>query len=783
MDSRVRTGGAVAFIAAAAAAIAVWLIGDWVPSIVLGKVNHVLFVAAPWFAAGSATWAARSSSGRQRAGWLCLSVGLVGWGLGAASVVRFEAFRAGQVLSGSDTWPFVLFPIGLGAALLLFPTGITTRYVGRFLLDAAIVSGSFFLVFWLVVMDEVYKAAGDDEHLTVLLPAVYAAMEIAVLTLALLLVVRGPSSQRVTLALLTSGLLCVVLSDSVYTYISVNQTYTHGSLVDTGWIAGMFLIAIAALMSRQSAAPVPKARTESAWASVWLPGITAVLVVVAATTEPITDLTSRPVLVLAACLAVAIFARQFLAISDNQRLLREAAAQALRDPLTGVGNYTLFNDRLTEAMQRRNRDGVPVAVMVLDLNDFKLVNDSYGHPTGDRLLRLVGDRISEVVRQADTVARLGGDEFAVVMAGDIEDSQRIARRVARAFNVSFVVDGHELAIRPSAGFAFVDADGSAMSTEALLKQADTAMYSAKWSGSGALHVYTAEMASVRVDRELFRTKGVAERSGSAVLTLLSELRHAVERSELTLVYQPQFRLQTGDLAGFEALVRWPQPDGTVLMPADFLPMVRRNGMMDEVTDLVLRKACMDAARWQAAGIHASVAVNLFAPLLADATVPGRAAAALAASGLPPSSLTVEITEHMVLGDLEQTREVLRRLRERKIRVAIDDFGTGYSTLSYLRELPCDELKLDQEFIAPVLIDPTAAAVVRAVVGLAQVLDITTVAEGVENAHTAAWLRQHGCDIAQGYFYGRPITYDGVIDRFGPAPSVTPATAPVSAKWS
>ncbi|WP_179468658.1 putative bifunctional diguanylate cyclase/phosphodiesterase [Mycolicibacterium vinylchloridicum] len=783
MDNRVRTGGAVAFIAAAAAAIAVWLIGDWVPPIVLGKVNHVLYVAAPWFAAGSATWAARSSSGRQRAGWVCLSVGLVGWGLGAASVVRFEAFCSGEVLSGSDTWPFVLFPIGLGAALLLFPTGITTRYVGRFLLDAAIVSGSFFLVFWLVVMDEVYKTAGDGEHLTVLLPAVYAAMEIAVLTLALLLVVRGPSSQRVTLALLTSGLLGIVLSDSVYTYISVNHAYTHGSLVDTGWVAGMFLIAIAALTSRQSAVPVPKVRTESAWASVWLPGITAVLVVVAATTEPVADLTSRPVLVLASCLALAIFARQFLAISDNQRLLREAAAQALRDPLTGVGNYTLFNDRLTEAMQRRERDGVPVAVMVLDLNDFKLVNDSYGHPTGDRLLRLVGDRISEVVRRADTVARLGGDEFAVVMVGDIEDSQRIARRVAGAFGASFVVDGHELAIRPSAGFAFVDAEGSAVSTEALLKQADTAMYSAKWAGSGALHVYTAEMASVRVDRELFRTKGVPERSGSAVLTLLSELRHAVERSELTLVYQPQFRLQTGDLVGFEALVRWPQPDGTVLMPADFLPMVRRNGMMDEVTDLVLRKACMDAARWQAAGIHASVAVNLFAPLLADATVPGRAAAALAASGLPPSSLTVEITEHMVLGDLEQTREVLRRLRERKIRVAIDDFGTGYSTLSYLRELPCDELKLDQEFIAPVLIDPTAAAVVRAVVGLARVLDITTVAEGVENAHTAAWLRQHGCDIAQGYFYGRPVTFDGVIDRFGPAPCVTPATAPASAKWS
>lgn len=781
MDNRVRTWGVVAFIAAAGAAIVMGLIGDWVPSVVPGKVNYVLYVAAPWCAAGSATWAARSSSGRQRAGWVCLSVGLVGWGLGAVSVVRFEVFRAGQMLSSGDAWPFVLFPIGLAAALLLFPTGITRRYVGRFLLDAAIVAGSFFLVFWLVVLDEVYKAAGDDKQLTVLLPAIYAAMEIAVLTLGLMLVVRGPSSQRVTLALLTSGLLGIVLSDSAYTYVSVNQGYLHRSLVDTGWIAGMFLIGIAALTSRQSTAPVPKARTESAWASVWLPGITAVLVVLAATTEPVADLTSRPVLVLGACLAVAVFARQFLAISDNQRLLGEAAAQALRDPLTGVGNYTLFNDRLTEAILRRERDGVPVAVMVLDLNDFKLVNDSYGHPAGDRLLWLVGDRISAVVRPADTVARLGGDEFGIVMIGPIDESGQVARHVVDAFGAPFMIDGHEMSMRPSAGMAFADADGSTVSTEILLKQADTAMYSAKWAGSGGVHVFTADMDSVRVERELFRTTDIPARSSSAVLAMLGELREAVYGAELTLVYQPQFRLRTNNLVGFEALVRWPQRDGSVLAPDVFLPMVRRHGLMDAVTDLVLGRAAEDAARWRAAGIDASVSVNLFAPLLADLTLPGRIVAALDRSGLPPSKLTIEITEQLVVGDVEQTRGILQRLREQQIRISIDDFGTGYSTLSYLRELPTDEIKLDQRFIAPVLRDPIAAAVVRAVIGLAKELRITTVAEGVEYPHIATWLRDHGCDIGQGFFYGEPIDVETLLGRFAPQPSVTPATAPASAK--
>ncbi|MCX2932836.1 bifunctional diguanylate cyclase/phosphodiesterase [Mycobacterium sp. CVI_P3] len=772
-----RNGRVAAFIAAGGAAIALWLIGYWVAA----AVDSALFVVAPWVAAGSAVWAARSSTGRQRVAWLCMAVGLVGWALGAASIVHIEAFLSGHPLSSADTWPFILFPIGLGVALLLFPPGLARRYVGRFILDAAIVAGLFFLIFWLVVMDEVYKVAGGVDHFMQILPVVYAALEIAVLTFALLLVVRAPSGQRSTLSLLTAGLLGVIVSDGAYTYISVSTAYSHGALVDIGWIAGMFLIAVAALSAPRSTVSVPKVRTESAWASAWLPGLTAVLVAVAAVTEPMVDLTSRPVLMLAAGLALAVFARQFLVISDNHRLLGEAADQALRDPLTGVANYTRFNERLTEAMQEREHDRVPVVVMMLDLNDFKLVNDSYGHPAGDRLLMLVGDRISEAVRPADTVARLGGDEFGIVMTGPIDDSYRIARRVVEAFDAPFVVDGHDLAIRPSAGVAAADTDGSAVDTDMLLKQADTAMYSAKWAGSGSVHVFTAEMDSVRVGRELFRTTEVSARGGPAVLTLLGELRQAVDRAELTVVYQPQFRLRTGDLIGFEALLRWPRPDGNVLAPHEFLPMIRRHGLMDAVTDFVFARATEDAVRWRAAGIDASVAVNVFAPSLADATLPARIGAALAVSGLPPASLTIEITEHMVLGDLEQTREVLHTLREQQIRIAIDDFGTGYSTLSYLRELPSDELKLDQQFIAPVLVDPTAAAVVRAVVGLAQELGITTVAEGVENAQTAEWLRRNGCDIAQGFLYGAPVDIDTVLERFAVQPSATPATAPASAK--
>lgn len=781
MDSRIRTGGAIGLIAAAGAAIAMWLVRDWVPSVLLGKLNYVLYAGSPWFAAASAAWAARSSSGRRRMAWICLSLGLVGWAFGAASTMSSDGLRVGQVLSGGDSWPFFLFPIGLGAALLLFPTGITKRYARRFVLDAAVVAGSFFLVFWLVVMNYAYKAAAGADRVAQTLPAVYAAMEIAVLTLGLLFVVRGPYTQRSTVALLTMGLVCIIVSDGVYTYIWVHQAFSHGSFVNTGWIAGMLLIGIAALTSRQPRVPPRKVRAESAWISVWLPAITGFLVVVAGTTDRLTNLASRPVLVLGACLALVVFARQFLAIRDNQRLLAEAAEQALRDPLTGLANYTRFNKRLAEAMLQRDRNQSPMAVIVLDLNDFKLVNDSYGHPAGDRLLMLVGYRIGQAVRVGDTVARLGGDEFGIVLTGPIEECDRVAHRVMSAFDTPFAVDGHLLSMRPSAGMAFADTDGSAISTETLLKQADTAMYSAKWAGSGSVHIFTADMDSVRVDRELFRTAEVPARNSSTVLTLLGEFRQAVDNAELTLAYQPQFRLQTGDLVGFEALLRWPHVDGGVLMPNEFLPMVRRHGLMDAVTDLVLTRACEDASRWRAAGIDASVAVNMFAPSLADPTVPGRIAAALRNSGLPPSYLTIEITEQLILGDVEQTRAILHQLREQQIRIAIDDFGTGYSTLSYLRQLPSDELKLDPQFIAPVLTDPTAAAVVRAVVGLARTLGIATVAEGVENAATADWLQEHGCDIGQGYFFGAPIGFDTLVERFVSGPSINSRTAPASAK--
>jgi diguanylate cyclase (GGDEF)-like protein len=450
-------------------------------------------------------------------------------------------------------------------------------------------------------------------------------------------------------------------------------------------------------------------------------------------------------------------ARQYMVVRQNQRLLTMVADQAMRDTLTGLANRDLFNDRLMHAVQLHLNDNQSVAVLSMDLDDFKLVNDSLGHPAGDALLIQAAERLLGCVRTSDTVARVGGDEFAVLMEGLPELSRLVAHRVVAAFEEPFVIDGQQLLMRPSVGLAVASAVNPDLSADMLLKQADVAMYSAKRSKSGGLHTFTPDMALADTnDIELSTVAGESTERGAAV-RLLGELRHAIDHGDLTVFYQPKFDLRSGDIVGVEALVRWPHPKRGLLGPAHFLPLVRKRGLMRAVTDLVLTQALDDAAEWNALGIGVPIAVNVFAPSLGDLDLPTHIASALAIRELNPKDLTIEITEDFLLDNIERTRSVLERLRQRGIRIAIDDFGSGYSALWYLRELAIDEVKLDRHFIAPIRVDARAAAVVRGVVDLAHVLGVTTVAEGVENAETAERLREFGCEVAQGFYYSPPVS--------------------------
>ncbi len=325
-----------------------------------------------------------------------------------------------------------------------------------------------------------------------------------------------------------------------------------------------------------------------------------------------------------------------------------------------------------------------------------------------------------------------------------------------------------------------------LSAEELLKRADLAMYSGKRSRIGGVHTFKPEMqSSDTIDKALLRgAPPLAASDGAAMVKLLGELCQAIDRLELTLVYQPKFDLRTTKIVGVEALLRWPHPERGILAPEEFLPLVRRDGLMGPVNDFVVNRALDDAVVWHAASVDVPVAVNLFPPTLANLKLPGAIAHALAARGLSSAALTVEITEHLFLDNMERTQTVLQQLRRNGIRIAIDDFGTGYCTLSDLRDLPIDEVKLDRNFIAPILVDRRAAVIVRAVVDLVHALGLTIVAEGVEDAETAARLREYGCDVGQGYFLSPPVTSEELLALLKtPATNATGPSGPASARSS
>ncbi len=478
---------------------------------------------------------------------------------------------------------------------------------------------------------------------------------------------------------------------------------------------------------------------------------------------------------------LAVLGRQYLAVRENRRLLATVAEQALRDPLTGLANRAMFSDRLEEAMQRRERDSAAVALIILDLNDFKLVNDTLGHPAGDELLNRAGERILGCVRNSDTVARIGGDEFVVLVDDDPpmhKHADQIAQRVAESFDKPFVIDGQELFIRPSVGLAVAGgADEPEVSAEELVKRADTAMYAAKKTRTVGVHRFTPGLAGGHVpdDGLVHRLRSTASNEDAAAAQLLGELRQAIDSVELTLAIS-KFDLLTGHMVGVEALVRWPHHRRGLLSPDEFLPpLVRHNGLMRPVTDLVINTA-LDAAQggWHQAAVHLPIAVNMSAPPSCRSTSAGPHPSALADRKLPASALTVEITEDLVLGNIEGTRDVLNQLRRSGIRIAIDDFGTGYSTLSYLCELPVDEVKLDRRLVVQILHDARVATVVHAVIALAHELGLIVVAEGVEDADVAARLIEFGCDVVQGFYFSVPLSADDVLRM------VTDATDPIGA---
>ncbi|MDT5171110.1 MAG: diguanylate cyclase, partial [Mycobacterium sp.] len=720
----------------------------------------------PSFAAASTAVAARRSQGRQRLTWTVMTTGLVGLELSAIAVVyhRFLRGNVHTLYPMSGMVGFLAFPLVACVAFLVFPAGYPGLARLRMVLDAAIIAGALFVVAWVTLLRDVYSStgvSGVDQFVSIACPA----SGVVTVTVAVLASTRAPTRWRPSMVLMTMGLALIAASGSAYVYLLARHIFLWDSPLGLGWPAGLMLVGIAALISPPDPPETSPERSAllSVPAPMWLPYIPLAIAGGLELANLRSTANSDPAFVVVPWLVIAVLARQLLVVAENRRLLHSVSYRALRDPLTHLANRVLFHDRLEHAIQLFHRDQRSVAVLSMDLDDFKLINDHLGHAAGDALLIQAAQRLLGCVRSGDTVARLGGDEFAVLIEDAGENAHLIVYQIMEAFEQPFSTDGEGIFMRPSAGLAVAGGEDPDLRASELLKHADMAMYSAKRLGGG-LQTFSPDMHGADHGGPGIPLSDVApSRAGLVEVRLLSDLRQAISHHALTVLYQPKIDLQTTGVVGAEALARWPHPVFGLVGPQQFLPLVRQHGLMRTFTDLVLDQALGDAAQWRRQGIDIPVAVNLFPPLLGDANLPVRIFDALARHELPGDSLIIEITEDLLLDNIDRTRDVLEALRECGIHIALDDFGSGYSALTYLRKLPIDEVKLDQDLIIHVLTDPRAKAIVRAVIELAHSLNVTTVAEGVETADIASWLRECGCEVAQGIYYSPPITAAAMMD--------------------
>ncbi|MBA3291311.1 MAG: EAL domain-containing protein, partial [Actinobacteria bacterium] len=426
-------------------------------------------------------------------------------------------------------------------------------------------------------------------------------------------------------------------------------------------------------------------------------------------------------------------------ITDRKVLEEQLKHQAFHDPLTGLANRALFVDRVEHALARGERDGMRVAVLFVDLDDFKTINDSLGHNGGDEVLVAVAGRLRECFRPGDTFARFGGDEFAILVEDtSLSNATSVAYRIVDALGEPFSIGGREVMIHASVGIEFAEAQGTR--TDELLRNADVAMYVAKGKGKARYQLFEPSMHTAALRR----------------LEIKADLRRAVEKDEFVLHYQPIVSLNGGALLGMEALVRWNHPERGLLPPLDFISVAEQSGLITPLGRWVLREACRQATKWPLSNPSISLSVNVSTTQFQQPGLVEDVANALWDSGLDPSILTLEITESVLVHDTDAVIEKLHRLKDFGVKVAIDDFGTGYSSLGYLKRFPIDILKIDKSFIDGVGNGAEEAAIAQAIIKLGESLGLEVVAEGIELPEQIDALQLLRCERGQGFFFSAPV---------------------------
>ena len=445
--------------------------------------------------------------------------------------------------------------------------------------------------------------------------------------------------------------------------------------------------------------------------------------------------------------AVAVLAMSLAGAFVDKRTAERIAHMAHHDPLTGLPNRAAFTAQFATVLERSAAARSGFAILCIDLDRFKEINDLFGHAAGDLVLRQVADRLLAAIK-GQFVARLGGDEFTIIVPGDERQTAAdlVAESVLSAMSENLEVDGHRIAVGVSVGVAIYPDDGADAAT--LLSNADAALYRAKAEGRGTIRFFAVEM-----DQQLREKR-----------SLQHDLRSALERNEFRLFYQPQ-ATTGGEIIGFEALARWYHPKRGVVPPAEFIPIAEESSLIMSIGEWVLREACAEAASWPR---PLQIAVNLSPAQFKQGDLPGLVHSILLQTGLSPSRLELEITEGVLIGDFNRAVSILRRLKNLGVRIAMDDFGTGYSSLSYLQSFPFDKIKIDRSFIANLHLNHQSAAIVRAMIGLARGLEVPVVAEGVETSEQLDFLAQESCSEIQGYLIGKPSPITAFAEMVGRA---------------
>jgi diguanylate cyclase (GGDEF)-like protein len=712
------------------------------------RLYDVVLYNLPYLPAAAACWYASRRVRQERTAWRALTFALL---LSAAA----NAMRTLTVgTDGSATSPVLAVDVlSLVAYLTLYVTLVTLirarvpRFHPSMWLDGLIGAlGTMALGFAFLIGPYLSASGGRDP-----LPLFQLAMPVTdVLLLALLVAVGSILGVRLDrpLLLVTAAMCCICVGDVLLFALTVRETYVDGGPLELTWLTGIALAVFAAHSARPRPAPLVQdvdGRSRIGWRLLALPlacNVASLVVLAVGWGErlPVAAAWLAIGCVLAALARTAVTFREV-------REFNEVKQQARTDELTGLANRRALLEEagqvLGTASARR-----PAALLLLDLDGFKEVNDSLGHHAGDQLLRQIGPRLEPAMRPGDVLARLGGDEFAVLLPeAGLDEAEDRAERLRKLILQPFCVEDIRLHVGVSIGVA--TAPVPAATVQELLRCADVAMYAAK-SGREGVHVYIPDPTSGTGDR----------------LRTMEELRTALTDGQLEVHLQPQVSLDDGLVVGVEALVRWNHPTRGLLLPADLLPAAEQAGLLRPLTDTVLELALTAAARWWPAR-SVPVSVNLSAANVTDLDLPGKVSLALIRHGLPARALTLELVEDTLMADPERGRQVLGELRHLGVRTSIDDYGTGYSSLAYLRHLPADELKLDRSLTADVDTDRRAVAIVRHTVALAHDLGLRLVAEGVEDDATAAVLAELGCDVAQGYAIARPMAVDdflGWLDR-------------------